>query len=483
MSGAQSPLMTEAMHASGDRDSETWPFSREYSAAVPRLPQVGVFEHLLPENRMLVSDGFCQLAGVDPELRNNPRFWSDRMHPEDVAKLESAYQAFLAGHTPELETQYRVRHHRGHWITVVARARWEPREGEGEGKRLVRGYVMDVTWSERIKLQAEIIGRMREGVMLVAPDGVIQFINTAFEEMLGYARGELTGVHASQLSFRSPENFEALVRTVFEATADGGSTVSDMAARRADGTTLWLQGTFSSFIAGEVRHVLCVFTDITERKQLERELLQVATHVQQRVGSDLHEGLAQQISGIAMSLEGLKQRLASLETRELAASLAEAVELLNGTTQCTRHMARGLVPVRASAEGITEGFQELVNNILAVYGQRVGLVLELPPDLSVDENSVVNLFHIAQEAVANAVRHSQARNIGVALRAVGPYLELQVDDDGVGFEPLGADRRGAGIRMMRFRAEVAGGYLIIESRPRHGSRVRCQCPGRMDPAT
>lgn len=481
MHGAQSLFMSEAVQASRESGETSWPFSREYSDAVPRLPQVGVFEHLLPENRMLVSDGFCQLAGVDPELRNNPRFWSDRMHPEDVAKLESAYQAFLSGHTPELETQYRVRHDRGHWITVVARARWEPREGEG--MRLVRGYVMDVTWSERIKLQAEIIERMREGVVLVAPDGVIQFINPALEETLGYARGDLTGVHASKLSFRSPEAFEVLARTVFEATADGGSTISDMAARRADGTTLWLQGTFSSFMAGGVRHVLCVFTDISERKQLERELLEMATHVQQRVGSDLHEGLAQQISGIAMSLEGLKQRITGLGTAELAASLEDAVELLNGTTQCTRHMARGLVPVRASAEGITEGFQELANNMFAVYGQRVQLVLELPADLSVDENSVVNLFHIAQEAVGNAVRHAQARNIQITVRANGPDLELQVDDDGVGFEPLGADRRGTGIRMMRFRAEVSGGNLIIESRPRHGSRVRCQCPGRMDPAT
>ena len=93
----------------------------------------------------------------------------------------------------------------------------------------------------------------------------------------------------------------------------------------------------------------------------------------------------------------------------------------------------------------------------------------------------MQLLRIAQEAVANAVRHAHAGSISIGVRSIGEDLELQVEDDGVGFEPLGADRRGTGLRMMRFRAEVAGGYLVIDSRPEHGSRVRCRCPKRTEP--
>jgi signal transduction histidine kinase len=234
-------------------------------------------------------------------------------------------------------------------------------------------------------------------------------------------------------------------------------------------------------VLGGTRYLAAVFTDISHRKQLEREMLQMATQVQHRVGGDLHEGLGQQLSGIAMMLNGLRQR-ASDVAPALCGQLDEVVALLNGAVSRTRLLARGLSPVRPSAEGLTEGFEELVNNVHEVYGQRVRLTMDLPPELSVDENSVMNLFHIAQEAVENAARHSAASDIAVSFRATGSELELQVVDDGVGFEPtqVSRERLGMGLRMMRFRAEMARGYLSIESRPGHGARLRCRCPARTD---
>ena len=240
-----------------------------------------------------------------------------------------------------------------------------------------------------------------------------------------------------------------------------------------------LQGRLSSLLFGEERHLLVVFTDISSRKQLEREVLQMATQVQQRVGGDLHEGLGQQLSGIAMMLQGLRARAADVAPA-LGEELEQVVTLINGAVGRTRLLARGLSPVRASTEGVTEGFEELVNNVLEVYGQRVRLSMDLPPDLCADENSVMNLFHIAREAVENAARHAGARDIHIKVRAAGPDLELQVTDDGVGFDPsqVSTSGPGMGLRMMRFRAEMARGYLSIESRPGHGARLRCRCPAR-----
>src|SRR5690606_19106758 len=98
--------------------------------------------------------------------------------------------------------------------------------------------------------------------------------------------------------------------------------------------------------------------------------LQLATQVQQRVGGDLHEGLGQQLSGIAMMLQGLKARSIDVAP-ELWSELDKIVTLINGAVSRTRLLARGLSPVRASTKSLTEGFEELVNNVLAVYGQRV----------------------------------------------------------------------------------------------------------------
>jgi signal transduction histidine kinase len=180
-----------------------------------------------------------------------------------------------------------------------------------------------------------------------------------------------------------------------------------------------------------------------------------------------------------MMLQGLKARAVDV-VPALGEELEQVVALLNGAVSRTRLLARGLSPVRASTEGVVEGFEELVNNVLEVYGQRVSLSLDLPPDLAADEHSVMNLFHIAQEAVENAARHAAASDIQIHVRVAGPDLELQVCDDGVGFDPLQVSRSGPGmgLRMMRFRAEMARGFLSIESRPGHGARLRCRCPAR-----
>jgi PAS domain S-box-containing protein len=469
----QNPLMTDAQPGARLPPSE-------FSEAVPRLPDVGIWEHLFPEDRLLLSDGFCHLVGADAaQALANPQFWPDSVHPEDLPRIRAGYRDFLGGGQNEFECLYRARHVDGRWRTLLARARWEARR-DGTG-RLVRGYVTDVTWRERLKLKAGVIERMSEGVVLLSRDGIIHFANQALESTLGYGPGELLGQHAQRMSFRSPEAFEGLLETAFAATENGSSALIDLESRRRDGTLLPLQGQLSSLVLGGTRYLAAVFTDISHRKQLEREVLQMATQVQHRVGGDLHEGLGQQLSGIAMMLNGLRQR-ASDVAPALCGQLDEVVALLNGAVSRTRVLARGLSPVRPSAEGLTEGFEELVNTVHEVYGQRVRLTMDLPPELSVDENSVMNLFHIAQEAVENAARHSAASDIAVSFRATGSELELQVVDDGVGFEPtqVSRGRLGMGLRMMRFRAEMARGYLSIESRPGQGARLRCRCPARTD---
>jgi PAS domain S-box-containing protein len=449
-----------------------------FSSAVPRLPGVGIFEHLLPEDRMRISDGFAQILGLDSSYADCVgQVWLSRFHPEDEPRLRAEYAALLERGTGEIETQYRVRHEDGSWVWVLSRSRWEDR-ADGPG-RMVRGYVMDVTWQHRMDLQAGIIERMNEGVMLLERGGTIRFVNAALERTLGYASHELLGADAHVLSFRTREAFDGLLETAFGATANGSSALIDLEGRRRDGGMLPLQGRLSSLQLGGTRYLLAVFTDISSRKQLEREVLQMATQVQQRVGGDLHEGLGQLLSGIAMMLQGLKARAVDLAP-QLGKELEQVVTLINGAVRRTRLLARGLSPVRASTQGVMEGFEELVNNVLEVYGQRVRLSMDLPPELAADENSVMNLFHIAQEAVENAARHAGARDIHIHVSLAGPDLELQVSDDGVGFDPSQISRSGLGmgLRMMRFRAEMARGYLSIESRPGHGARLRCRCPAR-----
>jgi two-component system, LuxR family, sensor kinase FixL len=109
----------------------------------------------------------------------------------------------------------------------------------------------------------------------------------------------------------------------------------------------------------------------------------------------------------------------------------------------------------------------------------VKMELELPVELQVDEDAATNLYRIAQEGVLNAARHADAENIHLRFRVAGADIELLVIDDGKGFDPLQFTRGGMGLRIMRFRAQLVGGYLAVESRPGGGTTLRCRCPARL----
>jgi PAS domain S-box-containing protein len=574
------------------------------------LVGAGVWEHLLPENRLICSDGIFRLVGVDPAVgRLQPDFWLRRVHPDDAVSQEQAFRDFMQGDNSLYEETYRVRHEAGHYIAVMARARWVPRADGADG-RCSLGFVVDVTahhedidrlrvreerfrmsmsalhgliydldlrtgklerhglkrvfgyealdetdgfggwfsvvhpddrsrvlqtvlagreraanyemsyrmrhadgrWRhvrhagtyhlgpdgrplralgviedvteaqeqrQQLQLQAAIIERMNEGVMLLTRDGTILFANPAFEKLFGYGRGELDGCNSQLLSFRGTANFDGLLRTVFEGTNDDRSSIIDLEGRRRDGSMCPLQGYFSSMMLGDTRCVVAVATDVTERKQLEREVMQVATRVQQRIGGDLHDGLGQQLAGIAMMLQGLGQRVAHAGSVPLSSEVDEIVTLVNAAIRSTRSLARGLSPVGPSREGLLEGFEELVNQVLERYRIRVHMELSLPDEMSLDENTATNLYRIAQEGVLNAARHAQAAQIHLRLRVAGPDVELLVIDDGKGFDPQQFVRGGMGLRIMRFRAQLVGGYLSVESRPGAGTTLRCRCPVQM----
>jgi PAS domain S-box-containing protein len=403
--------------------------------------------------------------------------WLSIVHPDDLARYVAKVNANrLSGES--YEVMYRVLHQDGRWRHVRQSGTYML----GHDGRPIRAYgvIEDITDAEsqreQLQMQAAIIERMSEGVMLVDRDGMILFANPALEKLFGYQRGQLTGNNAALLSFRSTGSFDGLLRSVFAGTENDRTSIIDLEGRRRDNSMCPVQGCFSSMQLGNRRCVVAVLTDIGERKQLERELMQVATRVQQRIGGHLHEGLGQQLAGIAMMLQGLGQRAGNAGPVRVRAEVDEIVALLNSAISSTRTLARGLSPVGSSLQGLTEGFEELVNQVHERYRIRVQMQLDLPTDLLLDENAATNLFRIAQEAVLNAARHADAQSISLRLEVTGADLELLVVDDGKGFDPLEVARGGTGLRIMRFRAQLVGGYLAVESRPGAGTTLRCRCP-------
>jgi PAS domain S-box-containing protein len=332
------------------------------------------------------------------------------------------------------------------------------------------------TVQENLALQAQIIETMREGVLLLDRSANILLTNPAIERSLGYPPGSIVGRNVGEFSTLEAPAFREFTQRVLADIDAGESPQYELEGRRADGSKLIASCISTGVtIAGE-RRLIVVISDVTERKQLEREVLQVAAREQQRIGGDLHDGLGQQLTGIALLLKGVTKKLGPLTGRSVREEMDRVIALVNQAIESTRSLARGLSPVSAGHNGLQVALQELANRTRDFYRVDVTLDFQLPDFLRFDDDVANQLYRIAQEAVTNAVRHGRARHIVVQLHVAAGQAELSITDDGQGFDPRAVLPTSTGLKIMRFRAQMVGGYLSVDAVPGAGATLRCRCP-------
>lgn len=213
--------------------------------------------------------------------------------------------------------------------------------------------------------------------------------------------------------------------------------------------------------------------DVTARHWLERRLLTVTDAEQQRIGADLHDGLGQHLTGLSCMAAALKDRLKSNSRPEEAAQSETISRLANEAIEQSRALARGLCPVRLEGEGLAVALEELAGQIRVIHG--VECIFEMTgPAPSCDHLTAMHVYRITQEAINNAIRHGQARQVRVRLTSRRNQHRLVVTDDGSGFDSA-AKRRGpgGGLRLMGYRAAMIGGTVSTDSKPGRGTRVTC----------
>src|SRR5690606_8912882 len=219
--------------------------------------------------------------------------------------------------------------------------------------------------------------------------------------------------------------------------------------------------------------VVIMLRDITDRVELEQEVIASVERERVRVGHDLHDGLAQLLIGVKLLLEPLADRL-STEGSAHAETAAKAVQLVGRAIEDTRELARGLSPMPRSAT-FADALRELAEQSERLLGVPCRLTTESPPD-QLTETAAMHVYRIAQEATTNAARHGRAKQIGVRCTADRDPLRLAVTDAGVGFTGGRTAEPGMGLRIMRYRARSLGGELTVTEAPAGGTVVSLVCP-------
>ncbi|MBI5093652.1 MAG: PAS domain-containing sensor histidine kinase [Candidatus Hydrogenedentes bacterium] len=214
-----------------------------------------------------------------------------------------------------------------------------------------------------------------------------------------------------------------------------------------------------------------VIHDVTDRRRLEKEVVEIAAREQRRVGQDLHDGLGQLLTGL-MCLSGSLARNLSEQSPACAAQAGEITQIAGSALAEVRSLARGLMPVELDLRGLPASLQELAYDCENLFN--VACECECSGEIEFDDAvAPLQLYRIAQEAVSNAVRHGKAKEIHIALKAAGSRGQLTIEDNGTGFTRSKQRRGGMGLRIMRYRAEMIGGALDIRVSRGRGTRILC----------
>jgi len=306
--------------------------------------------------------------------------------------------------------------------------------------------------AESNRFRDEILAQVSDAVIAVDDDQRVTYLNAAAERQYGVTASEVLGRHLSEM-----HEYRWL---------DPGDEALAMAALRETGH--W---------HGENIHIkryLGVNFHITERKKLQQELLDISEREQRKFGRDLHDGLGQHLTALEMLSHGLAEDL-----KAHAPALARQARRLNRelreTVTQARRISHSLAPVTLEGDGLMRGLMALAASTNRIPG--VKCQLNCDPALRVaDVATATHLYRIAQEAVNNALKHGRATKVDLTLTEQAGGLELSVKNNGRDLPAAQPGNRGIGLNVMRYRAELIGGSLSIESGQRKGVRVTCTLP-------
>jgi PAS domain S-box-containing protein len=320
-----------------------------------------------------------------------------------------------------------------------------------------------------------------EGIVTIDERGMIESLNPAAERLFGYEADEVIGKNVNIL-MPSPyreehDGYLSNYRRTGRAKIIGLGR--EVAAQRKDGSVFPIDLAVSEVRLADRRLFTGFIRDISERKRLEKEVLEITDREQRRLGQDLHDGLCQHLAGIELMSEVLEQNLAPRSQPD-AQRAGEIARHVRDAISHTRLLARGLSPVTLESEGLMSALQELATSTEKMFGATCRFDWSAPVSLR-DNAMATHLFRIAQEAVSNAIKHGKAKQVVIRLAKREGRVVLRVTDNGSGFPSVVPKKKGMGLRVMQSRAGMIGGTLSFEQLPSGGASVTCMVPLRRVP--
>ena len=302
-------------------------------------------------------------------------------------------------------------------------------------------------------------------------------------ELLGLAPNERDTTVETFGEFIHPEDRERAWRNINEVVADGEEYYDEFRVIRGDGTTLWLasKGALIRSDDGKPQRMLGVNMDITELKRTQLEAQEISGRLisayedeRSRLAREIHDDLGQKIAVLSMGVWQLGQKIKGSEP--LRRHNEDLYHQIQEISTDLGQLAYKLHPSMLNSVGLLASIKGLCQEITASGKLRVefshkGALEKLPEDVT------LCIFRIAQEALRNCMKHSEAESAEVVLLNTGTEVRLSVSDRGRGIDMNGdTPGQGLGLTSMRERLRIVGGTMKIDSKPSHGTRLEVSIP-------
>lgn len=337
---------------------------------------------------------------------------------------------------------------------------------------------MEVQVKEKEEILSVTLRSISDAVIGATLDGTIISWNKGAFDIFGY---ELSEVIGKNLSILTPPSFPNEIPENLDRIKKGSKIEHyDTIRKNKVGDYLNISIKISPIKdrSEEITGVSIIAHDITEKRYLEKEILEISEKESRRIGQDLHDNLGQHLTGLMFQLKILENSLRNKNLIEEADMAYNITMNTKDAVNLTKKLARNLIKVNIENQGISTAIEELTSFYSTLYGAKIIYETSEDIDLAIKDSTIINqLYHIAQEALTNSIKHSNASIIKLTLTVDDSEICLQISDNGTGnFIDKENDEKGLGLSILKYRTNVIDGNISIINGKGEGTKVICRVP-------
>lgn len=429
----------------------------------------------IQSGEVVFSSRWAEMRGFDPEeIPAHVDPWLEGVHPDDRPRVQRALLECCEGRAPLYASEHRVSTKSGEWLWVADRGKVFERDENGQPVRMA-GTVRDISESKRAEESLRKLSRAVEqtgdAVILTDRNGVIEYVNPAFEQTTGFRLVDAIG--ATPKLINSGEHDGRFYQSLWETILSGKVFRAVITNKTKDGRVYYDEQTITPLrdSRGIITNFVATGRDITRSKQTEKALRRLNDRLEceaTRIAASLHDGAGQCLTAAHIALAEVARQLPPA-SRDC---LEDVRRNLDDVEEELRRLAHELHPRILDDLGLVEAIRFLGDGV----ARRTGIPVRVEVSLEGRCAPLVEtaLYRMVQEGLTNIMKHAGATQVSIVIEQDGQNVRCLVKDDGPGFDVAAATARqepGLGLAGMQDRLVAVNGVLEIISAPGKGTEL------------